>query len=73
MDCGPTQRHEVAVAVNKLKLKTACGVDGILPEHLKVLASTPAGFDLLVELCDTRRCFQTTPESWKKLESGFGI
>ena len=63
--CGPITTDEIKIVIKKLKYKKVGGADGILPEHLKAIASTSSGLELLVQLCDICWFCHNTPETWK--------
>ena len=65
VECGPITSEEIKIVITKFKYRKAGGVDGILPEHLKALGSTPAGLSILVQLCDICWSCHNTPETWK--------
>ena len=59
------QVSEVEQAVKKLKRNKSSGVDDIPPELFKALATTPAGLELIVQLCQI--CWKTKqiPREWQ--------
>lgn len=65
VECGVIISDEIKKVVTKLKYKKACGPDVILPEHLKTLASTANGLNMLVDVCNICWFSHSTPESWK--------
>ena len=68
VECGPITPDEIRQVVKKLKCRKASGPGEILPEHLKDLASTVDGLDLLVGICNICWSSHNTPESWKILQ-----
>ena len=70
VECGPITPNEIKQVINKLKYKKTGGHDGILPEHLKVLVSTPAGLQILVQLCDICWSCHDTHEKKNKSKKG---
>lgn len=65
VECGPITLEEIKFVINRLKYKKIGGPDGILPEHLKAIASTSAGLNILLQLCDICWPNHNTPEAWE--------